>query len=168
MLSYFRPGGLFVVILILRLTICQAGQVWDVRQITNADGLSNSSVNKIFQDSDGLLWTGTWDGLNLYNGSDFTVFHPELNHPNCISNQVILDITEDGQGRIWINTNHGINRYDKKTNTFTRYYFSRKNISRTKIHNFVFVFENKYVAKIFLRTGNDLETSEILFVSSFC
>ena len=138
-LSLFASVGLsvlFVLFLSFRTLAGQATQVYSMRQITNSNGLSNSSVNKIFQDSENLVWIGTWDGLNLYNGSDFTVFHPQLNNPNCISNQVILDITEDWQGRIWINTNHGINRYDKKTNQFTRYYFSRKNISPTSEYEF--------------------------------
>lgn len=134
--KYFCLGIFFVCILFLQLRVSRADQVYNIRQITNSSGLSNSSVNKVFQDSEGLVWIGTWDGLNLYNGSDFVVFHPELHNPNCISNQVILDITEDRQGRIWINTNHGINRYDKKANTFTRYYFSRKNISPTSEDEF--------------------------------
>lgn len=136
MFTCFRFGSLIVLIFSFQLTVCRAGQVCDIRQITNSNGLSNSSVNKIFQDSDDLIWVGTWDGLNLYNGSDFVVFHPELNNPNCISNQVILDITEDWQGGIWINTHHGINRYDKRSNTFTRFYFSRKNLSPTSEYEF--------------------------------
>jgi len=135
-LKCFHFAGLFSFFLFFQVLTGQAEQVYSMRQITNSNGLSNSSVNKVFQDSEDLVWIGTWDGLNLYNGSDFTVFHPELNNPNCISNQVVLDITEDWQGRIWINTNHGINRYDKKSNQFTRYYFSRKNISPTSEYEF--------------------------------
>ncbi len=135
-LKCFHFAGLFSFFLFFQVLTGQAEQVYSMRQITNSNGLSNSSVNKVFQDSEDLVWIGTWDGLNLYNGSDFTVFHPKLNNPNCISNQVVLDITEDWQGRIWINTNHGINRYDKKSNQFTRYYFSRKNISPTSEYEF--------------------------------
>ena len=135
-LSYHLKLCFLFLTFCLQYLLCRADQVYDIRQITNSNGLSNSSINKIFQDSENLIWIGTWDGLNLYNGSDFIAFHPELDNPNCISNQVILDITEDRQGKIWINTNHGINRYDKKTNTFTHYYFSRKNISPTSEYEF--------------------------------
>ena len=134
--TYFRCAAFMALFLPLQSHAGQATGVFSVRQITNADGLSNSSVNKIFQDSEDLVWIGTWDGLNLYNGSDFTVFHPEPGNPNTISNQVVLDITEDWQGRIWINTNHGVNRYDKKTNQFSRYYFSRRDISPTSEYEF--------------------------------
>jgi signal transduction histidine kinase/DNA-binding response OmpR family regulator/ligand-binding sensor domain-containing protein len=98
-----------------------------LEQLDNTKGLSNSSVNSIFQDSENLIWIGTWDGLNRYNGNDFKIFRPELDNENSLSNQVILKIDEDNTGKIWILTMHGINRYDKKTGVFQRYYFTRKN-----------------------------------------
>lgn len=85
-------------------------------QLDNTKGLSNSSVNAIFQDSENLIWIGTWDGLNRYDGNKFKVFRPELNNENTLSNQVILKIDEDHLGQIWVLTMHGINRYDKKEN----------------------------------------------------
>jgi signal transduction histidine kinase/DNA-binding response OmpR family regulator/ligand-binding sensor domain-containing protein len=100
---------------------------YSLEQLDNTKGLSNSSVNAIFQDSENLLWIGTWDGLNRYDGNNFKIFRPELDNENSLSNQVILKIDEDSSGRIWILTIHGINRYDKKTDTFQRYFFSREN-----------------------------------------
>ena len=99
---------------------------YSTEQLDNTNGLSNSSVNTIFQDSENLLWIGTWDGLNRYDGNGFNIFRPELDNENSLTNQVILKIDEDSTGHIWVLTMHGINRYDKKSNTFKRYYFSRK------------------------------------------
>ncbi|MGO4816899.1 hybrid sensor histidine kinase/response regulator transcription factor [Flavobacterium sp. W22_SRS_FP1] len=100
---------------------------YSLEQLDNTKGLSNSSANTIFQDSENLLWIGTWDGLNRYDGNTFKIFRPELNNENSLSNQVILKIDEDHLGKIWILTMHGINQYDKKTDVFKRFYFSRKN-----------------------------------------
>jgi signal transduction histidine kinase/DNA-binding response OmpR family regulator/ligand-binding sensor domain-containing protein len=100
---------------------------YSLEQLDNTKGLSNSSVNCIFQDSENLIWIGTWDGLNRYNANDFKIFRPELNNESSLSNQVILKIDEDDKGKIWILTIHGINQYDKKTDKFKRYYFSREN-----------------------------------------
>lgn len=98
---------------------------YSTEQLDNTKGLSNSSVNTIFQDSEDLLWIGTWDGLNRYNGHHFKTFRPELNNGNSLTNQVILKIDEDKSGFIWVLTVHGLNKYDKKSNSFTRYFFSR-------------------------------------------
>jgi len=100
---------------------------YSLEQLDNTKGLSNSSVNAIFRDSENLLWIGTWDGLNRYDGNNFKIFRPELDNENSLSNQIILKIAEDNTGQIWILTMHGINKYDKKTGAFQRFYFTRKN-----------------------------------------
>ena len=95
-------------------------------QLDNTIGLSNSSVNCIFQDSQNFLWIGTWDGLNRYDGKNFKIFRPESDSENSLSNQVVTKVLEDKSGQIWILTLHGINRYDRKLDKITSYYFSRK------------------------------------------
>ena len=37
-------------------------------------GLSNNSVRCIYQDHNGFMWFGTYDGLNRYDGYEFKVF----------------------------------------------------------------------------------------------
>ncbi len=44
------------------------------KRITVEDGLSQTSVEYLFQDSKGYMWIGTTDGLNRYNGNKFEVF----------------------------------------------------------------------------------------------
>ena len=100
---------------------------YTLEQLDNAKGLSNSSVNCIFQDSQKLIWIGTWDGLNRYDGNNFRVFRPEPGKKNSLSNQIVLKVGEDSSGHIWILTMHGINRYNKATDTFQHYYFSKDN-----------------------------------------
>ena len=48
------------------------------RQLDNRNGLSNSSINAIYQDKDQLLWVGTWDGLNRYYGAHFNVYNHNI------------------------------------------------------------------------------------------
>lgn len=93
------------------------------QQITNSSGLSNSSINCIFQDSLGLMWFGTWDGLNVYNGNAFKVYKPEAKNNNSISNNIIRDIVEERKGILWIATDEGVNRFDAHTRQFKRFYF---------------------------------------------
>ncbi|MFL9845289.1 hybrid sensor histidine kinase/response regulator transcription factor [Flavobacterium rhizosphaerae] len=100
-----------------------------LEELDNSAGLSNSSVNCIFQDSQNMLWIGTWDGLNRYDGSNFKTFRPEPGNNNSLSNQVVLKVAEDNKGQIWILTMHGINRYDKASNKFYHYFFSPGSVS---------------------------------------
>ena len=56
------------------------------QSITIDDGLSQSLVETIYQDSRGYIWLGTGDGLNRYNGSEFVVYRNNKDDENSISN----------------------------------------------------------------------------------
>jgi ligand-binding sensor domain-containing protein len=87
--------------------------------ISIKNGLSQSSPNCIFQDSRGLIWIGTDDGLNKYDGYNFIIFKPEQDNPRSIGNSRILSITEDKSGNLWIGTNGGgLNKYDRREDRF--------------------------------------------------
>jgi ligand-binding sensor domain-containing protein/signal transduction histidine kinase len=89
--------------------------------ISVKEGLSQSVVNCIFQDSKGFMWFGTQDGLNMYDGNEFTVFQAS-DKENAISGNYILCIDEDKNGNIWIGTEgNGLNRYNRKYGTFKHF-----------------------------------------------
>jgi signal transduction histidine kinase/ligand-binding sensor domain-containing protein/DNA-binding response OmpR family regulator len=114
---------------------------YDITYLTNNNGLSNSSINSIYQDSNGLLWIGTWDGLNVYNGREFKAFMPDPNNPQSISNNIIRDIIEEQKNIYWIATDVGINRLDLSKKTFKRFFVDTDNQIITKEHSF-FVAKN--------------------------
>ena len=58
-------GGLFV----LLLCTINSLSAYNIRQITNADGLTSSAVLSLLQDNKGFLWMGTCDGVNIYDGT---------------------------------------------------------------------------------------------------
>ncbi|HXQ36727.1 MAG TPA: two-component regulator propeller domain-containing protein, partial [Anaerolineales bacterium] len=90
--------------------------------ISIEQGLSQSSVRVIFQDSRGFLWFGTEDGLNRYDGYTFKSYKPEPSNPNSISNGWINAIVEDQDGYLWVGTSlGGLNRYDPFKGDFTQY-----------------------------------------------
>ncbi len=90
-----------------------------IQHFDNRNGLSNSSINKLFKDADNILWVATWDGLNMYDGTTFHVFnYSKDNDFKSIGSNVIQNITEDKLGNIWISTIEGISRYEKRTGKF--------------------------------------------------
>ncbi|TXB66813.1 SpoIIE family protein phosphatase [Vicingus serpentipes] len=85
------------------------------------EGLSQSTVNCIIQDQMGLIWIGTQDGLNKYDGHEFTHYKKQYNDSNSIPDNNIQSLTEDSKGNIWIGTyGGGIAIYNPKSNSFKR------------------------------------------------
>jgi len=102
--------------------VLSATQLIKFEHITIQDGLSQSSVHTIIQDRQGFLWLGTEDGLNRYDGYQFTIFKPEPGDPTSLSNQWVTDLLEDSDGTIWVGTRQGgLNRYDPITGKFQHY-----------------------------------------------
>ncbi len=93
-------------------------------------GLSQSSVRVIFQDSIGFLWFGTEDGLNRYDGYNFKTFKPDPDIINSLSDRWITAIVEDKEGYLWIGTRQGgLNRYDPRIEQFTLFHHDKENPS---------------------------------------
>ncbi|MBR8536425.1 SpoIIE family protein phosphatase [Carboxylicivirga sediminis] len=92
----------------LSLLMAQSGKL-SMEQFTIKDGLSNSHITALYQDSRGYIWIGTTDGLNRYDGYGFVSFrHHPLIDSTIIGNH-IQAITETPDGNIWIGTrNSGI------------------------------------------------------------
>ncbi|MBN2103458.1 GHKL domain-containing protein [bacterium] len=92
--------------------------------LTIDNGLSHSKVNVIFKDSRGYLWFGTNDGLNRYNGYEFTVYQHDNENSGSLSYNLIRDIQEDHLNRIWIGTDAGgLNIYNPEKDSFIHYQY---------------------------------------------
>ncbi|WP_282087792.1 hybrid sensor histidine kinase/response regulator transcription factor [Aquimarina algiphila] len=96
--------------------------------ITTDDGLSQSDINSIYQDTRGFMWFGTHDGLNKYDGYGFSVYKPDNDHLGNISSNLIYAITGDQNGNLWVGTTgSGLNFFDRSTGKFTQYKHDENN-----------------------------------------
>ena len=84
-------------------------------------GLSQSSVFAVLQDSNGLMWFGTEDGLNKFDGYNFTIYKHDPEDPNSLSSNTILDIYEDQEGNLWIGTSQGLDKYDRDNEQWSHF-----------------------------------------------
>jgi PAS domain S-box-containing protein len=89
------------------------------KNLTTSMGLSHGDVTCIYQDQDGYLWFGTVNGLNKYNGIEFSVYNNIKNDTTSISNNYIISIYVDKQNNVWIGTD-GLCRYNRDKNNFER------------------------------------------------
>ncbi len=88
------------------------------RHLGESDGLSNSNVNTIWQDEFGMIWIGTADGLNRYDGNDITVYRPASGNTGIYSNN-IRKICGDRNGNIYIISKFALSHFDIRTEKFS-------------------------------------------------
>jgi signal transduction histidine kinase/ligand-binding sensor domain-containing protein/CheY-like chemotaxis protein len=113
----------YILVLFCLVPLLSPAQTPDVRfrHINDEQGLSNSTINCIFQDSRGFMWFGTRDGLDRYDGSKVTVYKNNPKDKTSISDNTINCICEDGHHNLWIGTAYSLNRLDPVTGTFTQF-----------------------------------------------
>ncbi len=102
--------------------------------ILQENGLSHSKVNCIVQDRRGFMWFGTNEGLNRYDGYQFTVYLNDPGDPNSLSANLVRCLLEDSRGNLWVGTEPGgLNLYDRKLERFIR--LSQDSLSEIRLHD---------------------------------
>ena len=91
------------------------------RNIGVKEGLSQSSVLSMKQDSFGFIWVGTRDGLNRYDAYSFVQFKYNPGDSSSLKGNVINDIEEMPGGDLWLAHEEGLSRYIRKTDKFKHY-----------------------------------------------
>lgn len=98
------------------------GASYKFQHISVEQGLSQSSVFCLLQDSKGFMWFGTEDGLNRYNGFEFKVYGHDSQDPNSLSDTWVRALCEDRSGTLWIGTRYGgLNRFNRESESFASY-----------------------------------------------
>jgi signal transduction histidine kinase/ligand-binding sensor domain-containing protein/AraC-like DNA-binding protein len=106
---------------LLQADTVRATESFHFEWLSDKDGLSQNTVRCIMQDSKGFIWFGTINGLNRYNGREFTVMRPESNQAS-FSDRRIRGMVEDRNGYIWIRSmSNTFSCYDPRTERFITY-----------------------------------------------
>ena len=96
------------------VTFARAAELRIERTITQADGLVSNTVLTIFEDSQGVMWFGTINGVTRYTQESFQTFTME----DGLASDAVGLIFEDQQGALWFATgspnfwSQGVSRYD--------------------------------------------------------
>ena len=112
-------------VLLIYSLVCQADGGKDTyifRKVDYQQGLSNSAVLCLFQDNRGLMWFGTYDGVNCYDGRNMEVFRSDFSAQKSLSNNVIHSIQQADNNCLWISTHLGINRLSQNSRQVVGYY----------------------------------------------
>ncbi|MCK4359105.1 MAG: ATP-binding protein [Candidatus Cloacimonetes bacterium] len=86
-------------------------QQYNFKTYSVEDGLAQSQVFAICQDSKGYMWFGTnGGGVSKFDGKDFKNFTTQ----DGLSNNAIWSILEDQKGNLWFATERGVSKFDGK------------------------------------------------------
>ena len=124
---FFKSFMAYVFLLFLRAP-AHAQTTIEFDQWTTAHGLSQVSVFAMMQDREGYLWFATENGLNQFDGYQFTHYTHSLFDSNSLSDQLVYTMIEDNEGIMWIACfGGGLNRFDRRTGKFIHYRHDPKN-----------------------------------------
>ncbi|WP_299458708.1 two-component regulator propeller domain-containing protein [uncultured Microscilla sp.] len=96
--------------------------------LTSRQGLSQNSVTCVLQDTKGLLWFGTTDGLNKFDGYRFTKYTSEPGNSQTLISNYVSCLYQDRASHLWVGMyGGGVNRMDPVTGQVTASYHYYKN-----------------------------------------
>ncbi|HEY3754873.1 MAG TPA: two-component regulator propeller domain-containing protein [Opitutaceae bacterium] len=101
------------------LPLCGHAAVAHFFHLSIEQGLSQNSVQAIWQDQTGYMWFGTEEGLNRYDGYGFVVYRHVASDPNSLPDDQITALFEDSRHRFWIGTHHGLCQFHPDSGAFT-------------------------------------------------
>jgi serine phosphatase RsbU (regulator of sigma subunit)/ligand-binding sensor domain-containing protein len=104
-------------------------------------GLSNPTVNCIYEDKYGFLWIGTNDGLNRYDGYEFKVYKNNPTDSTSLPNNTVITISEDKNGEMWIGGFDFLVKYKREKDSFVRIRIDKER--HTNLPNIVKILVDK-------------------------
>lgn len=113
------PKKFIVFILVLACCLGAAGH--NIRHYDVTSGLSENTVKGITQDADGYMWLGTQDGLNVFNGKEFTSYgcsyHETAGRLEGSLNILSVLLHQDGK-RLWLVCRSTVTLFDPTDHSY--------------------------------------------------
>ncbi|MFC2116227.1 two-component regulator propeller domain-containing protein [Bacteroidota bacterium] len=97
------------IILMLLSPVMVTSQQYGFRIFSLEEGLPQTEVQAMIQDSRGIIWAGTnGGGLVRFNGSSFKT----ITKKDGLPDNIIYSLCEDSEGNIWIGSMNVISKFD--------------------------------------------------------
>ena len=108
-----------IVISLLAFTYFTFGQSdFTFKNISVKDGLAESTVKVIFEDHNGFIYFGTENGLDVYDGYEFTNYQMNSFDEASLLGNKISSIHEDSNHMIWVGSELGVSLFDPSKESF--------------------------------------------------
>ena len=120
--SRSRWCRIFIAVFFFPSLLYPQDQQFRFKRLSVREGLSQSTVNTITQDSSGFLWFGTQDGLNRYDGYSFRVYSSDPSDTSSLSSNYVWKLLAGRHGDLWVGTySGGLDRFIPSTGEFRHY-----------------------------------------------
>ena len=121
------------VVILSQLTFAQR---FNFETYNTRDGLSQSQIVFVTQDDDGYMWFATRDGINRFNGRDFTIF----NRDKGLTGTDVTTGLKDKNGNIWFGFLNGtISIFNRTKQKFEPFHFP---VSEERLCSILKIFED--------------------------
>ena len=128
---------LFALALIISV-VANAQYHFSFSHYTSDNGLSQNSITALMKDRKGYLWFGTRDGLNKFDGSNFTVYNSRQDRNLSVLSNRVLSVKEDKWGYIWVRTyDEMVYRLNPSTEELMRIEFPKGGTINDKINDII-------------------------------
>jgi ligand-binding sensor domain-containing protein/DNA-binding response OmpR family regulator len=116
-------------------------------------GLSNNTVTTIHKDNVGLMWFGSKDGLNRFDGYNFKIFRHRYNDSTSLPHDIINCLNSDQQGNVWVGTEKGVGVLDSKKLKFRSLFIKGEHKAIRKVTDWISDIELNSKGDIFFASN---------------
>lgn len=116
----FFSISLAVLLLWASTLLAQNAPSYSFSFLSQNDGLSSDFVLSFLEDHQGFMWIGSENGINRYDGYQFSEFKDNPDRPNSLKGNFVREMIEDRNKDIWICTDNALNLLRRKTGQFER------------------------------------------------
>ena len=124
------------------------------KQLTIEDRLAHTDANCIAQDSTGLIWIGTYAGLQSYDGYSLQTFNYYSPEDRIFRSHNRINSMACTQDKLWVGSESGLTCFDLVTHSYIPYYIKEeaKDAFDSSISRVFLAPDNRY---LWFRTDKD-------------
>ena len=129
----------------LQLVNSMAQTLIEPEFLSVSEGVASPTVNDIIQDSFGIMWIATSNGLQKYDGYTFQTYKYVPGVSSSLQDNYVWNLMEDPSHNIWVSTNLGVSKYIREKNEFVNYNFASifNFTSNSEVSGFRFLIDSQ-------------------------
>lgn len=137
-------GTLFLLLLLAFSASAENTREISFSNLSTNEGLSQGTVFDIKQDSTGLIWVATADGLNKYDGYQFTVYRKQYGNEQSIQSDYLRTLEIAANNQLLIGGKRGLTVYSIRKNSFRNYPMDKEILKIAQSNDSIFYLVSQF------------------------